>query len=159
MMFDSTTPDAFGGALMYASNFYFSNKDGYGLQDSDLAVLIVARHNSTPFAFNHAIWKKYGATISRLSNFKDPATKEAPVQNVYMANGSLDGLVKRGARLAVCQMATREIAGSIAVDAGLDEQTVFNEISMNLVPNSHLVPAGIVAVNRAQERGYAFVNA
>ena len=159
MMFDSTSPDAFGGALMYASNFYFSNIDGYGLQDSDLAVLIVARHNSTPFAFNHAMWKKYGSTISRLSNFKDPATKEAPVQNVHMANGSLDGLLKRGAHLAVCQMATRQIAGSIASDARLDEQTVFNEISMNLVPNSHLVPAGIVAVNRAQERGYAFVNA
>jgi len=159
MMFDSTNPDAFGGALMYATNFYFSNKDGYGLQDSDLAVLLVARHNSTPFAFNHAMWKKYGTTISRLSNFKDPATKDVPVQNVYMADGSLDGLLKRGAHLAVCQMATRQIAGSIAVDARLEEQTVFNEISMNLVPNSHLVPAGIVAVNRAQERGYAFVNA
>ena len=159
MMFDSTTPDAFAGALMYAGNFYFSNKDGYGLQDSDLAVMVVARHNSTPFAFNNAIWKKYGSTLSRLSNFKDPVTKEVPVQNVYMANGSLDGLLNRGAHVAVCQMATRELARSIAADAGLDEQTVFNEISMNLVPNSHLVPAGIVAVNRAQERGYAFVNA
>src|SRR5215831_1277059 len=122
MMFDSTTPDAFGAALMYAANFYFSNKDGYGLQDSDLAVLVVARHNSTPFAFNNAIWKKYGTTISRLSNFKDPATKDVPVQNVYMADGSLDGLLKRGTHIAVCQMATREIAGSIAGDARLDEQ-------------------------------------
>src|SRR5215469_6304493 len=105
MIFDSTTPDAFAGALMYASNFYFSNKDGYGLQDSDLAVLVIARHNSTPFAFNHTMWKKYGTTISRLSNFKDPTAKEVPVQNVYMANGSLDDLLKRGAHLAVCQMA------------------------------------------------------
>jgi intracellular sulfur oxidation DsrE/DsrF family protein len=159
MLFDSTTPDAFGAALMYAGNFYLSNKDGYGLQDSDLAVLVVARHNSTPFAFNHAIWKKYGSTLSRMSNFKDPVTKEVPVQNFYMANGSLDGLLKRGAHVAVCQMATRQLVSAIAADAALDETTVFNEISMNLVPNSHLVPAGIVAVNRAQERGYAFVNA
>jgi hypothetical protein len=159
MMFDSTTPDAFGGALMYAGNFYIANKDGYGLQNSDLAVIVIARHNSTPFAFNNAIWKKYGSTLSRMSNFKDPVTKEVPLQNVYMANGSLDDLLKRGAHLAVCQMATRQLAGSIAADAGLDETTVFNEISMNLVPNSHLAPAGIVAVNRAQERGYAFVNA
>ena len=28
----------------------------------------------------------------------------------------------------------------------------------NLVPNARLVPAGIVAVNRAQERGYALVS-
>ena len=28
----------------------------------------------------------------------------------------------------------------------------------NLVPNARLVPAGIVEVNRAQERGYALVS-
>jgi hypothetical protein len=33
-----------------------------------------------------------------------------------------------------------------------------NEIAENLLPNSHLVAAGFVAVNRAQEYGYAFVN-
>jgi len=27
----------------------------------------------------------------------------------------------------------------------------------NLVGNAHMVPAGIIAVNRAQERGYSFV--
>src|SRR5579871_140008 len=68
MMFDSTTPDAFGAALMYASNFYIANKDGYGLLDGDIAVVIIARHQATPYAFNDAIWKKYGATISRLGN-------------------------------------------------------------------------------------------
>jgi intracellular sulfur oxidation DsrE/DsrF family protein len=31
-----------------------------------------------------------------------------------------------------------------------------NELAANLVGNSRLVPAGIVAVNRAQERGYSF---
>jgi hypothetical protein len=31
---------------------------------------------------------------------------------------------------------------------------VFNELTANLVGNAHLVAAGIVAVNRAQERGY-----
>ena len=32
-----------------------------------------------------------------------------------------------------------------------------NELAANLLANAHLVPAGIVAVNRAQERGYSFV--
>ncbi|HEY2381437.1 MAG TPA: hypothetical protein VGK48_09700 [Terriglobia bacterium] len=160
MMFDSTTPDAFGSALMYAGNYYLANRDGYGLQDSDLAVVIIARHHATPFSFNDAMWSKYSATLFRLSNFMDPKTKQAPVRNVYMGTGgSLDGLVGRGLHLAVCQMATREMAGSMAQDAGTDEDAVFNELSRNLVPNSHLVPAGIVAVNRAQEHGYAFVNA
>ena len=152
MMFDSTTPDAFGAALMYASNFYIANKDGYGLLDGDIAVVIIARHQATPYAFNDAIWKKYGATISRLGNFKDPKTS-----NSYMQ--SVDSLLKRGVHFAVCQMATRELAGSMATDNGGDEEAIFKEISENLVANAHLVAAGIVAVNRAQERGYAFVNA
>ena len=33
---------------------------------------------------------------------------------------------------------------------------IFKELTENLIPNAHMVPAGIVAVNRAQERGYSF---
>jgi len=32
---------------------------------------------------------------------------------------------------------------------------VYKEISANLMPNARLVPAGIVAVDRAQEHGYS----
>jgi intracellular sulfur oxidation DsrE/DsrF family protein len=159
MMFDSTMPDGFASALMFANNFFIGNSSSYGLKDSDLAVIIVARHLATPFAFNDAMWKKYGATISRLSNFTDPKTKQVPVNNVHLASGSLDGLLKRGVQLAVCEMAARQLADSMASDTGGDGAHVFDELAANLVSNSHMVAAGIVAVNRAQERGYAFVNA
>lgn len=33
---------------------------------------------------------------------------------------------------------------------------IYQEFVANTVPNSHIVVAGIVAVNRAQERGYTF---
>ena len=56
-------------------------------------------------------------------------------------------------------MATRQLADSLAAAAGGNAESVFKELSANLVSNSHLVAAGIVAVNRAQERGYTFVNA
>ena len=157
MVFDSTMPEGFGSALKFANNFYIANKDGYGLKDSDLAVVIVARHFSTPFAFVDAMWARYGATISRLSNFTDPTTKQAPANNIYM--DSLGPLLQRGVHLAVCGMATRELAGSIAGDLGGDAEKIYTELTGNLVNNSHIVSAGIVAVNRAQERGYAFVNA
>ena len=159
MVFDSTLPAAFASALMYANNYFIANNSGYNLKDSDLAVVIVARHFATPFAFNDAMWKKYGGTISRLSKFTDPQTNEVPVNNVHMASGALDGLLKRGVHLAVCEMAARQLADSMAEDAGDDGERVFKELAGNLVSNSHWVAAGIVAVNRAQEKGYAFVNA
>jgi hypothetical protein len=33
---------------------------------------------------------------------------------------------------------------------------VYQELVAHLVPHGHIVSAGIVAVNRAQERGYTF---
>ncbi|MBI2150296.1 MAG: hypothetical protein HYU27_06790, partial [Acidobacteria bacterium] len=71
--------------------------------------------------------------------------------------GRLDSLIKRGVRLAVCQMATRAIAGQIARAANQETGAVFQELAANRLANAHMVPAGIVAVNRAQERGYSFV--
>jgi len=168
LVFDTINPEGFGQALLYASNFFTANQTGYSLQNTDLAVVIVARHNSTPFAFNDDIWKKYGATIAQQANFTDPKTKTPPTSNLYQAAGygsaltslgtTLDSVLTRGVQLAVCQMATRNFAGTIARAVGGTADTIYNEITANLVSNSHLVPAGIVAVNRAQERGYSFVH-
>jgi intracellular sulfur oxidation DsrE/DsrF family protein len=168
-IFDSITPEGFGQALLYASNYFIGSQSGYGLQSSDLAVVIVARHNSTPFAFNDDIWKKYGATIAQQSNFMDPKTKTAPTSNLFQATGygaaltslgtTLSSVLDKGVQLAVCQMATRNYAGTIARASGGTTDAIYAEITANLVSNSHMVPAGIVAVNHAQERGYSFVHA
>ena len=63
-------------------------------------------------------------------------------------------------QLAVCSVATRGFAGAIAeVTGGNAADNINNELVANLVGNSRMVPAGIVALNRAQERGYSFVSA
>jgi hypothetical protein len=36
---------------------------------------------------------------------------------------------------------------------------IYSELATNLIPNSHLAAAGVVAVNRAQEYGYSFMYA
>ena len=67
--------------------------------------------------------------------------------------------MKKGVHFAVCQTSTRAIAGRIARATGVEADNVIKEIAANLIGNARLVPAGIVAVNRAQERGYSFVYA
>lgn len=167
-VFDTTSAAGFGAALLYANNFFIANQSGYGLGNPDAAVVIVARHNSTPFAYTDAIWAKYGAAMGRGAGFEDPKTKQVAVVNVFNAAGygallpslgtTLDALVKRGVHFAVCQMATRRVAGVIAGATGGTADAIYNELVANLIPNSHMVPAGIVAVNRAQERGYTFAH-
>ena len=169
LVVDTTSADGFGAGLAFASNFIRANRTDYGLQSNDLAVVIVARHQSTPFAFSDAIWAKYGVTIAAQSRFVDPKSKLPAKANVYSSGDygsllnnlgvTLDSLAKQGVQMAVCAMATRRFAGAIAEAAGSNVDTVYNELTANLVANSHMAPAGIVAVSRAQERGYTFVSA
>jgi intracellular sulfur oxidation DsrE/DsrF family protein len=169
LIFDTTTREGFGEALAYAGNFMRVNKSDYGLEDSDLAVVIVARHHSTPFAYNDAMWAKYGAPMAALVGFDDPKTKEPPTANIYNSadrsasapnrGTTVDSLLKRGVQLAVCATATRAYAGSIAKKAGGTTDGIQSELIANLLSNSRMVPAGIVAVSRAQERGYSMVKA
>src|SRR4051794_1010388 len=152
LVFDTTDSSGMNSGLAFASNFYTANQSDYGLQNSDLAVVIVARHFSTPFAYNDMIWSKYGEPISSFIEAKDPLKN-----NTYARQ--LTTLTGRGMQLAVCQLATRFLAGSIARAVNAKQDDIFNEIAANLMPNAHLVAAGIIAVNRAQERGYALVHA
>ena len=153
LVFDTTESSGMDSALRYATNYYSANNTGYGLQNSDLAVVIIARHFSTPYAYDESIWNKYGV---QLSDFTEKG-KPPSMRNTY--GRQLNTLIERGTHLAVCQLATRAIASMIAPAFKSTADDVYNEIAAHLLTNSHLVPAGIVAVNRAQERGYALVHA
>ena len=161
IVFDTTTPDEMRAALRYAQNYYLANQNAYGLKNSDLAVVIIARHSSTPFGYNDAIWAKYGKQLSELMEFTDPKTKQPPTVNLLATAGDssteagrMADLIKRGAQFAVCETATRELAGAIGKATGTDAEAVVKGIAANLVGNARMVPAGIVAVNRTQERRY-----
>jgi len=169
LVFDTTTSEGFGEAIAFASNFVRVNRTDYGLQNDDLAVVIVVRHRSTGFAYNDAIWAKYGVPIAAWAQFTDPKTKNAPKINVYNSADygaqlpnrgmTLDSLLKQGVQLAVCQVATRGIAGTIAEATGGNTDAIYDELVASIGSGARMVPAGIVAVNRAQERGYSLVSA
>ena len=168
LVFDTITANGLGEALTFANNFMRVNRSDYGLENNDLAVVIVVRHRATPFGYNDAIWTKYGMTLAARARFEDPKSKLAPSTNVYNSGAygellpnrgtTLDALSKQGVQLAVCSLATRAYAGSIAEAVGGNPDTIYGELVANLVSSSRMVPAGIVAVSRAQERGYSLVS-
>ena len=164
-VFDTASADGMSWGLHFASNYYTANKNAYGLKDSDLAVVIIARHKSTTFGYNDAMWAKYGKYFAEQAELAAAGTKEPPTNNIYMAKdssgqiGLMDELIKKGTQFAVCGMSSRGLAGRIAKATGGQVDAVFKEMTANLVPSARIVPAGIVAVNRAQEYGYSFVYA
>jgi hypothetical protein len=153
---DAPNPDGFSSAIQFTTTYFNINVNDYGLKDADLAVILVARHQSTLFAYSDAIWAKYGKPISDRNHVLDPKTNLPPTVNLQRER--LEPLIKRGLRLAVCQQATRGYAGAIAMAMGLTQDAVFEELKASLLPNARLVPAGIVAINRAQERGYSLAS-
>src|SRR5262245_61801690 len=168
LVFDTTTADSFALAITFADNFIRVNKAEYGVANTDLAIVIVARHRATGFGYNDAMWAKYGKALAARGRFEDPKTKQAPTINVYnspdyrdlMQNRgkTLDSLLQTGVQLAVCSLATRANAGAIAEAVGGKADAINAELIANLVSsNARMVPAGIVAVARAQERGYSLV--
>lgn len=165
-VFDTTDAGGFGESLVFANNFLIASKNGYGLADSDNAIVIVARHLSTVFAYNDTLWAKYGTHFAKLAG-ESLKTRQTPSVNPFNTTApelgtrgvTVNALTARGVHWAVCQMATQFFSGQIAEATGAKAEAVFEEIAANLIANAHLAAAGIVAVNRAQERGYTLTTA
>ncbi|HEY7286735.1 MAG TPA: hypothetical protein VH497_14910 [Vicinamibacterales bacterium] len=156
IIFDTFMSDMFGEAVGFVGNYVNVNKTAYELTDKDMAVVLTVRHQTAPFGFNDAMWAKYGKQFSDRMKFVDPKTKEAPSVNVYAAQ--LDRLSKSGVHLAICRLTTRAYTQIIATAFNTKADDVFNELAANTVAPGHFVPAGIVAVSRAQERGYTLAS-
>ena len=166
ILFDTTTSAGLGQAVAFADVYFSVNQKSYGVEANKLSVLIVMHHFSTPFGFDDVIWSKYGKALSdKGDQVTDPRTKRAPALNVYntaaidsLKNGgtTLDSLSERGARFAVCDTATHGIANLLSRNTHESSDTIYAELAGHLIRNAVLVPAGITAINLAQERGYSY---
>jgi len=156
VVFDTWMADKFGEAVGFAGNWLRINKDAYGLSDEDLAVVIVVRHGSTPFAFNEAIWAKYGKIFAANMSANDKAAHPNPSTNTYASR--LANLTKQAVRLAVCNLTMNAYTQIIAKETGAEPDAVRKELTANAIGDARFVPAGIVVVTRAQEYGYALVS-
>ena len=164
LVFDTINADGLGQSLLFVNNFVRVNRTDYGLQNSDLAVVLIVRHRSAPFGFSDAMWAKYGEALSEHAAYEDPKTKAVPKLNVFNSSehasllpsrgSTLEAVAKSGVQVAVCGSSIRAMAGVIARASGGKADDVFAELSASLVSNARIVPAGIVALNRAQERGF-----
>jgi intracellular sulfur oxidation DsrE/DsrF family protein len=153
LFFDALTPQGASQAQTFAGNFFEGNKSGYGLENTEVAVVICLRHMSTPLAYGDALWAKYGAALGDAIKLTDAKTGQTSLVNTHRA--ALEGLAKRGVHFAVCDMATHHFASAVARNVDGDADAIYKEMVASAIPNAHFVAAGIIAVNRSQERGYS----
>jgi hypothetical protein len=151
VVLDVTSPEHIPDGLRFAGNLLSAHKSGYGVEESDVAILICLRHSATAYGYGDAIWSKYGGTF-------DAEATPAPTANPFNSGGraQMADLARRGVRFMVCGVASRGLAGRVAGRGG-DVDAVLNEFGANLIPNARIVPAGVIGVTHAQERGFAML--
>lgn len=164
---DSST--TLGGitALNYANNILFAHAEDYDGAESDYSLVVCFRHQSTPFGFNDSIWAKYGEYFGNYLDFKDPNTGEHFVSNPLNQvrsdfsnrGNTIDSLIIRGVSYAICNKATRALAGRLASFSGGSTDDIFRDLKANNIPNSRYVAAGVIATTRSQEYGYSLLYA
>jgi len=136
----------------FARNFLTANTGPiYQLKDSDINAIVSVRHLASVYGFNDAMWTKYKLGESQkvmeggVAATKNPQTRVAT------------DLANRGVIVTVCGLATSRIARTVAGEMGLTAADVEADLRANLVTSTaRVVAAGVIATNRAQEKGFAY---
>ncbi len=158
--FDAVTPNE-GFAMAFAMGFLNLNHEAYGLSDKDLTAIVGLRHFAMPIALGDELWERY--QIGSALKVNDPKTNAPATRNPFLHSdgavapgADVPTLVGRGVIFTVCNVALTVLSGRMAKAAGVSPDVAKREWTEKLVPGTTLVPVGVLAVNRAQERGCTY---
>lgn len=145
--------------LRMSSNFLDAYRDAFGAAASEVNAVIGVHAGALNMGFDDALWAKY--ELGKVSNVIDPSTKAPAIRNVFAREGTYNiaALQKRGIVVLMCNTALRNRATQMSIAHGVSYATMYAELSGGRLPGVILVPAMVVAINRAQERGFTYVRA
>ncbi len=162
IVYDATEPHD-GFPIIWTWVFYQTNNQT-GTPDADISAVVVLRHNAIPFAMKDELWTKYkfGETFKVTDkNTGAPAVRNPlfTPQGKDLPMAAIDGIQKlqaRGAMFCVCDMALTVYSMFTAQAMGAKPEDVKAEWVAGLHPGIQVVPSGVWAVGRAQEKGCAY---
>lgn len=149
--------DAQETPMRMASNFLDAYTEAFGAKPGTANSVVGMHGGALPIGLNDAAWVKYALG----SGITDPATKKPAVRNFFATDGrlSIEALQKRGILFLLCNTALRQRSTAIAKERGETYETVYEDLKASRLPGVVLVPAMVVAINRAQEAGFTYIRA
>lgn len=166
MVFDVTKPHEI---FPFAWPRVFLNTNvATGTAEKDCSVVVVLRHEATGYAFDDRVWEKY--KFGEVFKANDPATKAAALRNPfsnpqaeeYKVPGvgaiaiGINQLQASGVMFCVCNMAMTKASAVLGKNLNLDPAEVKKDMLAGLLPGIQVVPSGVWALGRAQEKGCAY---
>lgn len=144
-------------------NYLNTYNTGYNVPDSDINLVGTFYGTTTLLAANDAMWAKYrlGELLGQNAADGSPWTRnpwrtEVRALGMTIAPASIEALQGRGVLFIACNNALNFFTGNIAQVRGLDRATVDADVRANLLPGVVVVPAMVIAIERAQARGLAY---
>lgn len=142
--------------MLMANNYLDVYQEAFGAKPGEASGVIGVHGAGLALAFNDAAWAKY--RFGKSNNVIDPATKEPATKNIFRTGGPLtvEETQKRGVVFLMCNMALRRVSRSLAAERGEPYETIYEDLKASSLPGVILVPAMVVAINRAQEAGFTY---
>ncbi len=145
-------------------NFFNTYRDVYGVAEKDVNVVLQLHGSAFVLAVNDATWTKY--KLGEFYKVDDPQTKGPSLRNPFVAvtegddaakEATISVLLGRGVTFLVCNNTLIKQSKALAKARGEDAAVILEEIKKGLLPGFYLVPAAMVAMNRAHEHGCSYV--
>ena len=144
---------------------FLESNNSTGIKDDNITAMTVLRHSGIVFAFNSEAWNKFN--LGALVDFKDNKTGEHALRNTVFEPQEGDmplppiqgikDLQARGSMFCVCDLATKVYSSAVAANMGLNADDVYKEMVASILPGIKLVPSGVWALGRAQNRGCGYI--
>ena len=155
MVFDAPEVNS-GMPVVWPRVWLNGNNENYGTKDTDNSAVIVLRHAGIPIAMQDALWVKY--KLGEAFSIKDGDA--AATRNIFakqmplpLPGTGIEQLLASGAQFGVCNVALTVYSGMVAQKMNMDAAAVKADWVAGLMPGVQVVPSGVLAVSRAQEKG------
>jgi len=166
LVFDVTRPhEVFPFA--WPKVFLMTN-EATGTPEKECSAVVVLRHDGIPYAFGDKLWASYG--FGEMFKINDPKTSAPskrnpmwmPKEGDFAVPGignvaiGINELQASGVMFCVCDMAITVYSAVAAGSLKKDPAEVKKEWLGALLPGIQVVPSGVWAVGRAQEKGCGY---
>lgn len=167
VVFDATRPHEI---LPFAwPRVFLLTNAATGTPEAENSVVVVLRHYAIPYAFEDRIWEKY--KFGDVVKADDPATGKPAIRNPFakpkpgdfkvpgvgnVAIG-INELQASGVKFCVCDVAMTVMANTLGPMMNLKAEDVKKDWQAGLLPGIQVVPSGVWALGRAQEKGCSYI--
>jgi len=167
IVFDATKPHEI---MPFAWPKVFLMTNGAtGTPASDCGVVVVLRHDAIPYAMDSPLWAKYN--FGEVFKAMDPKTEKPstrnpfwkPAPNDFVVPGigpvaiGINDLQADGVMFCVCDAAMTVYSAALAGKMNMDAKDVKKEWIAGVLPGIQVVPSGVWALGRAQEKGCGYI--